>query len=95
MSTIKVGYVNQEGGPIEIGPTNDDGAEIAVKYINEKAGGIGGHPVELVKCYIASTEEEGQQCGQQLANDPDVVAVLLGPSLSAPSRCTRPSATSR
>jgi len=78
LSTIKVGYVNQEGGPIEIGPTNDDGAEIAVKYINDEAGGIGGHPVELVKCYIASTEEEGQQCGQQLANDPDVVAVLLG-----------------
>jgi len=78
LSTIKVGYVNQEGGPIEIGPTNDDGAEIAVKYINEKAGGIGGHPVELVKCYIASTEEEGQQCGQQLANDKSVVAVLLG-----------------
>jgi len=78
LSTIKVGYVNQEGGPIEIGPTNDDGAEIAVKYINDEAGGIGGHPVEFVKCYIASTEEEGQQCGQQLANDPDVVAVLLG-----------------
>ncbi|HZX53488.1 MAG TPA: ABC transporter substrate-binding protein, partial [Ilumatobacteraceae bacterium] len=78
LSTIKVGYVNQEGGPIEIGPTNDDGAEIAVKYINEKAGGIGGHPVELVKCYIASTEEEGQQCGQQLANDSSIVAVLLG-----------------
>jgi len=78
LSTIKVGYVNQEGGPIEIGPTNDDGAEIAAKFINEQAGGIGGHPVELVKCYIASTEEEGQQCGQQLANDKDVVAVLLG-----------------
>ena len=78
LSTIKVGYVNQEGGPIEIGPTNDDGAEIAVKFINEKAGGIGGHPVELVKCYIASTEEEGQQCGQQLANDSSIVAVLLG-----------------
>ncbi len=78
LSTIKVGYVNQEGGPIEIGPTNDDGAEIAVKFINEKAGGIGGHPVELVKCYIASTEEEGQQCGQKLANDSSIVAVLLG-----------------
>jgi branched-chain amino acid transport system substrate-binding protein len=77
-SPIKVGYVNQEGGPIQIGPTNDDGAEIAVKFINEKAGGIGGHPVELVKCYIASTEEEGQQCGQKLANDSSIVAVLLG-----------------
>lgn len=78
LSKVKVGYVNQEGGPIQIGPTNDDGAEIAVKFINEKAGGIGGHPVELVKCYIASTEEEGQQCGQKLANDSSIVAVLLG-----------------
>src|SRR6185295_372186 len=75
----KVGYVNQEGGPIEIGPTNDDGAEIATKFINEQAGGIGGHPVELVKCYIASTEEEGQQCGQQMANDDAIVAVIEGP----------------
>jgi branched-chain amino acid transport system substrate-binding protein len=78
MSPIKVGYVNQEGGPVEIGPTNDDGAEIAVKFINEQAGGIGGHPVTLVKCYIAATEEDGQKCGQQLANDKDVVAVILG-----------------
>jgi branched-chain amino acid transport system substrate-binding protein len=78
MTPIKIGYVNQEGGPIEIGPTNDDGAEIAVKFLNDKAGGIGGHPVELVKCYIASTEEEGQQCGQQLANDKSIVAVVLG-----------------
>ena len=77
-STIKIGYVNQEGGPIEIGPTNDDGAEIAVKFLNEKAGGIGGHPIELVKCYIASTEEQGQQCGQKLANDKAIVAVVLG-----------------
>ena len=33
----------------------------------------------MVKCYIASTEEEGQQCGQQMANDEDIVAVLEGP----------------
>ena len=78
MTPIKVGYVNQEGGQIEVGPTNDDGVEIAVKYINEQAGGIGGHPIELVKCYIAATEEDGQQCGQELANDPDIVAVLEG-----------------
>jgi branched-chain amino acid transport system substrate-binding protein len=78
LAPIKVGYVNQEGGQIEIGPTNDDGVEIGVKFINEQAGGIGGHPIELVKCYIAATEEDGQQCGQELANDPDIVAVIEG-----------------
>ena len=69
----------RRAAPIEVGPTNDDGVEIGVKFINEQAGGIGGHPIELVKCYIASTEEEGQQCGQQMANDEDIVAVVEGP----------------
>jgi branched-chain amino acid transport system substrate-binding protein len=75
---VKIGYVNQEKGPVEIGPTNDDGVEIAITYLNEKAGGIGGHPVELVKCYVAATEEDGQQCGQKLGNDKSIVAVVIG-----------------
>ncbi len=79
LEPIKVGYISQEGGPIEVGPTHDDGVEIGVTFINEQAGGIGGHPIELVKCYIASTEEEGQQCGQQMANDDSIVAVVEGP----------------
>ena len=79
LKPVKVGYISQEGGPVEVGPTNDDGVDIAAKFINEQAGGIGGHPVEVVKCYIASTEEEGQQCGQKMANDKDIVAVLEGP----------------
>jgi len=78
MTPIKIGYVNQQGGAVEIGPTNQDGADIAVKFINEQAGGIGGHPIQLVKCLIAATEEDGQKCGQQLANDKGVVAVVTG-----------------
>lgn len=77
MAPIKIGYVNQEGGPVVIGGTHDDGADIAVKFVNEN-GGIGGHPVELVKCYIAGTEEDGQKCGQDLANDDGVVSVVVG-----------------
>jgi branched-chain amino acid transport system substrate-binding protein len=79
LEPIKVGYISQEGGPVEVGPTNDDGVDIGATFINEQAGGIGGHPIEVVKCYIASTEEEGQQCGQQMANDEAIVAVLEGP----------------
>ena len=79
LTPIKIGYISQEGGAVEVGPTNDDGVEIGIKFINEQAGGIGGHPIQLVKCYIASTEEEGQQCGQQMANDKDIVAVIEGP----------------
>jgi branched-chain amino acid transport system substrate-binding protein len=78
LAPIKVGYVNQEGGPIVIGKTADNGVEAGVKFVNTLARGIGGHPVVLVKCFIASSEEEGQKCGQRFANDKKIVAVVTG-----------------
>ncbi|MGZ4724128.1 MAG: ABC transporter substrate-binding protein [Ilumatobacteraceae bacterium] len=79
-SPIKIGYFNQQGGAVEVTHTNIDGINAAVKFVNEKAGGIGGHPLEVVTCYIANTEEEGQKCGQQFANDKDIVAIETGPT---------------
>ena len=78
LTPIKIGWLNQQGGPVEVSVTATDGAHIALRFINEQAGGIGGHPVELVECFIAQNEEEGQQCGQQFANDQEVVAVATG-----------------
>lgn len=78
LSPIKIGWINQEGGPIEIGKTADQGAQAAVKFINEQAGGIGGHPIQLVNCFIAQSEEEGLKCGQKFANDKSIVAVATG-----------------
>ena len=75
LSPVKIGYFNQQGGAIEVTHTNIDGINAAVKYVNEEAGGIGGHPLEVVTCYVANTEEEGQQCGQKFANDDSIVAV--------------------
>ena len=80
LDPIKVGYFNQQGGAVEVTHTNIDGVNNAVQYINEEAGGIGGHPLEVVTCYVANAEEEGQQCGQQFANDDSIVAVLSGPT---------------
>jgi branched-chain amino acid transport system substrate-binding protein len=77
---VKIGYFNQQGGAIEVTHTNIDGINAAVKYVNEEAGGIGGHPLEVVTCFVANTEEEGQQCGQQFANDDSIVAVVAGPT---------------
>jgi branched-chain amino acid transport system substrate-binding protein len=82
MDPVKIGYINQQGGAIVVTDTNDDGVDIAVKFINEHAGGIGGHPLQVETCFIANTEEEGQQCGQQFANDDDIVAVLTGPTVT-------------
>jgi branched-chain amino acid transport system substrate-binding protein len=80
LEPVKIGMVNQQGGAVFVSDTNDDGVRIAVEYINSRAGGIGGRPVELVECTIANAEEEGQQCGQQMANDDDIVAVIIGPT---------------
>jgi branched-chain amino acid transport system substrate-binding protein len=82
LDPIKIGYINQQGGAVVVTDTNDDGVDIAVRYINEQAGGIGGHPFEVVTCFIANTEEEGQQCGQQFANDDEIVAVVTGPTVT-------------
>ena len=80
LAPIKIGYFNQQGGAIVVSDTNITGIETAVQFVNEQAGGIGGHPLEVVTCYIANTEEEGQQCGQQFANDKSIVAIETGPT---------------
>jgi branched-chain amino acid transport system substrate-binding protein len=78
LSPIKIGYVNQEGGAIVVGKTADNGVDAAVSFVNKFAGGVHGHKVVLVKCFIASSEEEGQKCGQKFANDKKIVAVVMG-----------------
>jgi branched-chain amino acid transport system substrate-binding protein len=75
---IVIGWVNQQGGPTDVGPWATDGAKLAVKWLNEKAGGIGGHPVELRTCFTSTSEEQGQTCGQKMANDKDVKVIGVG-----------------
>ena len=75
---IVIGFVNQQGGPADVGPWATDGAKLAVKWLNEKAGGIGGHPVELRTCFTSTSEEQGQTCGQKLVNDDDVKVIEVG-----------------
>jgi branched-chain amino acid transport system substrate-binding protein len=77
-SPIVIGFVNQQGGANDVGPGATDGAKLAVEYVNKYAGGIDGHPVELHNCFISTAEEQGQQCGQKMANDKDVQVVGVG-----------------
>jgi branched-chain amino acid transport system substrate-binding protein len=77
-SPVYIGWVNQQGGQQEIGGAATDGADLAVKVVNEQLGGIDGHPVALKKCFIKNAEEEGTTCGQKLGNDKSVKAIVLG-----------------
>jgi branched-chain amino acid transport system substrate-binding protein len=48
----------------------------AVKIVNTYFDGVDGHPLELVKCNYGASAQQGQECGDQFANDKAVKAVL-------------------
>jgi branched-chain amino acid transport system substrate-binding protein len=78
LKPVVIGWVNLQGGQVEVGPNATPAAEIAVKLVNDRLGGIGGHPLVLKECFVRNTEEEGTKCGQQMANDKRVSVVLIG-----------------
>ena len=78
LKPVVIGLVNQQGGQVEIGPNWTPAVEVAAKLTNNELGGIGGHPLVLKECFIAAAEEEGTKCGQAMANDKRVSAVLIG-----------------
>jgi branched-chain amino acid transport system substrate-binding protein len=75
---IKIGWVNSEDAGPAVFPEATVAAKAAVDFVNAELGGIGGHPLELVTCVVAGSEEQGQACGQQMANNADVDVVLGG-----------------
>jgi branched-chain amino acid transport system substrate-binding protein len=78
LSKVYIGWVNQQGGQVVIGGLATAGAELAVKYVNDQLGGVRGHPVQLVECFVKSNEEEGTTCGQKLVNDKRISVIATG-----------------
>jgi len=75
---VYIGFVNQQGGPTAVGLLATAGAQMAVKYANAELGGVGGHPIQLVTCFIASAEEEGTTCAQKFLANKKVNVINLG-----------------
>ncbi len=78
LSPVYIGFVNQQGGPTAVGLLATAGAQMAVNYANAQLGGVDGHLVELVTCFIASAEEEGTVCAQKFLANKKVDVVELG-----------------
>jgi branched-chain amino acid transport system substrate-binding protein len=74
---VVLGWLNTESGT-SARPYLTKLADMSVYMINDVLGGIGGHPVQLKKCFIQSNEADGQTCAQQFANDPTIKAVVVG-----------------
>jgi branched-chain amino acid transport system substrate-binding protein len=78
-SPIEIGYVNDQGGSTVIaGPDPTTGAQAGVTWINKYAGGIDGHPLKLVTCFVKNAEAEGQTCAQQFLANPKISVIAYG-----------------
>ncbi|MBV9197068.1 MAG: ABC transporter substrate-binding protein [Solirubrobacterales bacterium] len=76
---VEIGFVNDQGGSTVIAGTNPTtGAQTAVDWVNKYAGGIEGHPLKLVTCFVKNAEAEGQTCAQQFLANPKVDVIAYG-----------------
>jgi len=75
---VYIGWINQQGGQQQIGPLATVGAQTAVKYVNAQLGGVDGHPVKLVECFVRSADEEGATCAQQFLANKSVAVIDEG-----------------
>src|ERR1700733_10778278 len=78
LAPVLIGWVNNQGGSVLVGPTATQGAALAAEWINQHADGIDGHPVKLVDCEIPNTEAEGTTCGDTLAATKGIEAIAFG-----------------
>ncbi|MFI0424510.1 ABC transporter substrate-binding protein [Spongiactinospora sp. 9N601] len=73
---VHVGFITQHGG-IPGFPEAQAAADAAVKFVNERLGGVGGRTLALVPCVVVSAQEEALNCAQKLAGDERVRVVQL------------------
>lgn len=77
-SPVTIGLIT-EGGSEAIGAQSDlteQGAKIAVEYINTYRNGLNGHKIELLVCGNQSTPAGGQECANRMV-EKRVAAVVL------------------
>jgi branched-chain amino acid transport system substrate-binding protein len=74
-SPVVIGFVNDEGG-IPSFPEGSVAAQAAAKFVNENLGGVDGHPVQLVVCLVAGSEEQGQGCAQKFLGDKRIKVIV-------------------
>lgn len=81
---IVVGLINTEDAPVGSFPDLRRGVIAAERYVNDRFGGVGGRPIEIVPCATDGTPESSQGCANTLLNR-HVVAVIGGVDLGAAS----------
>jgi branched-chain amino acid transport system substrate-binding protein len=79
LSPVEIGFVNDQGGSTVIAGTDPTtGFEAGVKWVNEYADGIDGHPLKVVTCFVKNAEAEGQTCAQQFLANKNIDVIAYG-----------------
>lgn len=78
---VRIGFINSEGGAFSV-PELRIGSEVAEDLVNTELGGIGGRPIEVVRCATDGSPESSIDCANQLIED-GVVAIQEGTDLGA------------
>jgi branched-chain amino acid transport system substrate-binding protein len=81
-SPITLGLLNIESGPVTF-PEYRQAAELAVKYINDYKGGIGGHVVKIASCATDGQPATSGRCAGQIV-DKKPTMILGGADTGAP-----------
>jgi branched-chain amino acid transport system substrate-binding protein len=77
---VRIGFVSTEGGAVVSLPEMREGAEAAVEYVNKNAGGIAGHPIELVVCKQQEEPTSATKCANDFVEQK--VTAVLSPGTS-------------
>jgi branched-chain amino acid transport system substrate-binding protein len=73
---IKIGWIDDGKSAVSDASTQGRVAEATVKYINERKGGIAGHPIQLVKCETLADPATATDCGNRMVENK--VAAVVG-----------------
>ena len=74
---VKVGLINNEGSSPQSEPSVGDAAEAAADYANAELGGIGGHPIQVIRCGENEDNASATACANQMVQD-NVEVVVIG-----------------
>lgn len=74
-SPIHIGLVSSNVGPVAQ-PYLGSAVKAAAEFVNQRLGGVDGHPIALTQCDYGATAQQGQACGNRFGNSKSIKAVL-------------------
>lgn len=83
LSPVSVGWISDQTALTGLGHEgNNAGAQAAAMLINKDLDGIQGHPLNLVSCFIKTSDADGTTCAQQMLDNKAVKLIVTGELLT-------------